>query len=409
MKPSIIRYFIGTGATVFVLTLCVGWPVYSVVAQDNDAPPDGHLTVGKCINANDASVAPIEEALIKEDIIEENLLQTKVTNSMCKDMLEETSDGTLVRRLVVAQNYMQETKFIEGAMRRAGGEVAVKGTTRRFLADKPSVLNTNLVAAVQSTAEAQYPNEPPPPPQGQSPDSGGDQGDRIEVTPETQLAAAAANAGEDSDAPIAERLDQKETAAIEAGASAPEAAAGARCSLEVDVLDDEIRRIPGMYTIKPHIPKEIHHRETGQVGLLVSPLTLEKFQKIRETHGAIAGFSESNIGCVVLTDWMSAKLIDWGELDIDPRQPDDMRELSPNRDTRWSWDIRTSQTGEHSVLLDLRYAVSREDREFRLVPGSPVYEGVINVAPPQSDSGPEPTERPWWRRIFEFIFGLFGA
>ncbi len=413
MEPS-IKYFIGTGAAVVVVVLCLCWPVYYSVAQDNDAAPDSSLTIGKCIDASDGEAAatatdrhflaneplapnrtlvavvqstsetqyngndynngngtrngdggedpgtggevpgvgPVEETLIKEDIIEEDLLQTKVTNGMCEDMLEQTSDSTPVRSLVVAQNYMQEIKFIEEAMGRAGGDLE----------------------------------------------------DRIGVTPIRKQAAAAANVGEDSDASIAERLNQKEAAAREAGASAPEAAAGARCGLEVDVLDEEVRRTleSGMYEIKPQIPEEMRHRETKQAGLLVSPLTKEGFQKIRQTHRVIAKTSESNIGCVDLTDQMSAKLIELAEeLHIEPRHTDDIRELSPNRDTRWSWDITTSQTGEHKLLLELGYTTLREgSSEVRWIKES-VYEGAIKV------TRPAPPEQPWWRRIFERIFEFF--
>lgn len=395
MEPS-VKYFIGTGAAVVVVVLCLCWPVYYSVAQDNDAAPDSSLTVGKCIDANDTSGGPAAEVLIKEDIIEEDLLQTKVTNGMCEDMLEQTSDSTPVRSLIVAQNYMQEIKFIEEAMRRAGGEADAngtdaKGTDHHFLADEPLASNRTLVAVVQSTPKAQY--------KGNGNDNGLE--DRIGVTPIRKQAAAAANVGEDSDATFRERYNQKKAAATEAGASAPEAAAGAHCGLEVDVSDEELGRpTSGMYKIQPQIPEEMRHRETKQAGLLVTPLTKEGFQNIRQTHRVIAKIGESNIGCVDLADQMSAKLIA-EELHIEQRHTDDIRKLSPNQDTRWSWDITTSQTGEHNLSLELGYTTLREgSSEVRWIT-KPRYEGAIKV------TRPAPPEQPWWRRSFERILEFF--
>jgi hypothetical protein len=230
-----------------------------------------------------------------------------------------------------------------------------------------------------------------------------------------QQAAAAASAGEGGDASIAERLHQKEEAAINAGASVPEAKASARCSTEVEVSDEELKKFKGMYEIKPQMPEEIRLRKTQQVGLLVSPATKKRFEEIRRNHGSINEQSTSGIGCVELVDRMKAQLVplDLEGLRIYPRHPNDIRELSSHLDTRWGWDIYARQPGNLELLLDLRYPISREGQEFRLVPESPVYDGVIRVTMLQSGSSEEATERPWWQRIFggifEWISRLFGA
>jgi hypothetical protein len=76
MRRYIARHLFGIGtAAVVVVVLCSGWPVDHSVAQANDAPADATLTVGQCIGAN-APIDPLEETLIKEDVIEGNLLQT---------------------------------------------------------------------------------------------------------------------------------------------------------------------------------------------------------------------------------------------------------------------------------------------------------------------------------------------
>jgi hypothetical protein len=202
------------------------------------------------------------------------------------------------------------------------------------------------------------------------------------------------------------------------GASAPEAAAGARCGVEVGVLDEEVEKMEGWYEVKPLMPEEMWYGETEQAGLLVSPVTRQRFQEVNEKHGVIAEASESNIGCVDLADRMKAQLVPVDRLDIDRHQLDDVRELSSTRSTRWGWDITASQTGELDLILDLSYSISREGQEFRRVSESPVYDGAIRVTPRESDSTQNATEQeaaeqPWWRRIFggilERIFGVFGA
>jgi hypothetical protein len=532
MRPYILRNLLGTGAAaVVVVALGGGWLVYDAVAQVDDAPDAGILTVGQCIDA-DASFRPVEETLVKEAIIEKDLLQTNVTNGMCEDMLERTPDGTPARMLVAAQNYVQEIDLIEGAMRRAASPAAAKGADRDSLAAEPSGVAATLVALVQSTAEPsleeaspatappeptaepspeptaepspeptaepspeptaepspeptaepspeqqgerpaeepseepgerpaeeplEQPGEPPaggpseptaepspeptaepspeqpagpelpasasataspepsaePAPEQPTPDSEGDESD---VAVRTEQAAAAASVGEDDDASIAERLREKEVAAMKEGASAPEAAAGARCGVEVGVLDEEVEKMEGWYEVKPLMPEEMWYGETEQAGLLVSPVTRQRFQEINEKHGVIAEASKSNTGCVDLAARMKAQLVPVDRLDIDRHQLDDIRELSSNRNTRWGWEITASQTGEQDLILDLSYSISREGQEFRRVSESPVYDGAIRVTPRQSDSTQNATEQeaaeqPWWRRIFGGILErIFGA
>lgn len=386
MRPYIVRHLLGFGAAaVVVVAIWWGWHLYGGVAQTRDTTDDDVLTVGQCIEA-DASVGPLEEALIKEDMIEEDLLQTEVTNVMCKDMLESVTDGTLVRKLTAAQNYIQEIKLIEGAMREAAGEatdeVAARETDWHPSSDRPLILFRAIAqTSEQVPAQAQYDG------------NGG-------VPPRTQQAAAAANAGEDDDASIPEMLRQKEAALKREGASDPEARAGALCDTEVQVLDDEVKSIEGLYEIIPLIPKAIGHRDTEQAGLLVSPLTKKRFQEIRQKHEAIDEASVSAIGCVELADRMKAKLIalDLEVLDVSGHQPDDIRELSSNRAARWGWDLTARQTGRVDLILDLSYAISREGLEFRLIPQSPVYEDAIRVL--------EPPPPPWWQRIFEGVLNI---
>jgi hypothetical protein len=407
MRSYVVRALFGLGAAVVVVVaLCWGWLVYDSVAQVDDGADDAALTVRQCIGVNATTISPLEEALIKEDIIEEDLLQTKVTNGMCKDMLEPIADGTPLQKLAAAQNYTQEIKLIEGAMREAAGEAAAEGTDRYALSDEPSIRFRAVAQTGEQVvaAQAQY----------EEPGGGGtgDDGTGV-VVPGVRQAAAAASVGEDNDVSIAERLRQKEAAAIDAGASVPEAMAGARCGTEVEVSDEEIKKAAkksedGLYEIIPQMPNEIRLRETERAGLLVSPVTRKKLQEISQKHEAIDGVSKSTLGCVVLTNRMKAELLalDLDALGVDRLHPDDIQELSSHRDTRWSWNLNGRQAGNSKLWLDLSYEISGEDREFRLIAGSPVYEQPIRVRSP----APEPR---WWQRIFggifERIFELFGA
>ena len=425
---------------VVVVALCLGWPVNDGVTQADDAANDAILTVGTCIGAN-AKGGSLEEALVKEDIIEEDLLQTKVTNGMCKEMLEPIPDGTPVRQLLAAQNYIQEINLIEGAMSKAADEAATRGTDAKgpdhhFLADKPLVLPMwTVLGATQRATVARYsprsasppagggsatpipsPSSPepttPPSPEPTTPPSpapagggggsappGGDGMGGVDLS--KRQAAAAASAGEDHDASITERLRKKVAALKKAGTSGPEAAAGASCSLSVNILDEELDKGEGLYHIIPQMPKKIGQGVTKPAGLLVTPATKERFQEIRRKHGAVAEASQSDTGCVRLTDRMEATLISFSSegLDVDRQQLDDILRLSSNRSTRWGWDMTAHQTGELNIVLDLRYTISWKSLEFREIPDSPVYEGAIKATPPESDSTQKDTERAWWQRL----------
>src|SRR5215210_8777092 len=117
MRSCVIRELIGPAAAVAVVAaLCLG---YGAAAEDVT------LTVGQCIGDN-ATNGPVEEALIKEDIIEDNLLETKVTKVVCEDMLKPISGSTRLQKLAAAQSYIQEIKLIEGAMREAAAEEAAR-------------------------------------------------------------------------------------------------------------------------------------------------------------------------------------------------------------------------------------------------------------------------------------------
>jgi hypothetical protein len=344
-----------------------------------NAADDVTLTVGQCIGDNAAN-GPVEEALIKEDIIEENLLQTKVTKVVCKDMRKPLSDSTRLQKLAAAQRYIQEIKLTEGAMREAAAEEAARAPDWHSPGDESSMLFGAIAyTSEQGPAQTQYAEA-----------IGG-------IEPRELQAAAAARVGEDNDASIAKRVRQKEAAATNAGASVPEARAGARCSTAIGVSDDEAKKIvAGQVEILPQMPKKIPLGETERAGLLVSPVPPQRLQEISQKHEAIEKASKSTFGCGYLTDRMQAELVllDPGALGIDPRYPDDIQELSSHQDVKWSWKVGGRQAGNPEVSLYLSYELSQEGPQFRGIPQSPVYNGPIRV-----------TRQPWWQRIWQRIFG----
>jgi hypothetical protein len=150
------------------------------------------------------------------------------------------------------------------------------------------------------------------------------------------------------------------------------------------------------------MPEKMRQGETKEAGLVVSPVTKERFGEITQQQRNIAETSKSYVGCVTLTDRMKATLSPWHreELGIDRHYPNDIRELSSNRATTWNWDLTARQSGKLELHLLLRYSISRKNQEFRLVPQSPIYEGAIKATPPGSDSTKKNTERAWWQRLF---------
>ena len=368
MRLYSIRYLIGTGAAAVVVAFCVGWLVYDGVAPVDAAVDNDILTVGQCIDAN-ATIDPLEETLIEEGIIEENLLQTKVTNGMCKDMLEQITDGTPVRRLVAAQNYMQEIKLIEQAMREAAGEAATRGTDWHPSSDEFLILfRTIAQTSEQVPALAQY--------DGTGGDGTGG------VKPSTRQAAAAANAGEDGDASIPERLRQKEDALNKAGASVPEAKAGARCSLEENLLGDifseELSRRKLAQVRPDPAPKEMRYEGTVTVELLVSGSVREVYEKLERLYEKVAQVSEAK-DCLDLTKIMKAKLTGspGSHVEISTHEDSPFKQRITHN-TTWRWDVTANTAGDYHLFLFLGQDVDKFS-------GARTYSTWVDPAPLRYD------------------------
>jgi hypothetical protein len=371
IRSYVIRELLGPAAAVAVVgALCLGC----------NAADDVTLTVGQCIGGN-ATNGPVEEALIKEDIIEENLLQTKVTKVACEDMLKPISGSTRQQKLAAAQRYIQEIKLIEEAMREAAAEQAARATdwhssSNESLMQLEAIAHTSELVA----AESQYDDA------------------RGGIEPRELQAAAAARVGDNPDVSIANRLRKKEAVANNAGASDPEARASARCSTEIEVSDEEVKKIvAGQVDIRPQMPKKIPFGEAKRAGLLVSSVPQQRSREISQKQEDIKKDSKSTFGCGYLTERMQAELVPLEELEalgIVPRYSHDIQKLSSHQEVIWSWKVSGRQAGTPEVLLNLSYELSQEGPEFRGIPQSPVYNEPIRV-----------TRQSWWQRIWQRIFG----
>jgi len=283
LRECVGKYLIVTGVAAVVTVLCVGWPVYDSVAQVDDAADDGTLTVGQCIDAN-ASVDPVEEALIEEDVIKENLLSTRVTDRMCDDILERAPDDIPVQRLVTAQNYVQEIELIVDALGEAAGEAATKETDRHFLGDESLVLARASTEVSESAAQAQYRDE----------------------------TATAYDIVRESRAPIADRLRQAEASFLEEGHLRSAAAGAARCTVEQDLLNAISKELSqgNLIRVRPPdpTPKEVSYGETVTVKLSVSGNIRESYDKLERQIKEVDEASGEEDRCVDLTESMEAKL-----------------------------------------------------------------------------------------------------
>jgi len=369
MRLYVIRELFGPAAAVAVVAaLCLGC----------GAADDATTTVGRCIGDN-APNGPVEEALIKEDIIEENLLETKVTKVVCEDMLKPISGSTRLQKLTAAQSYIQEIKLIEGAMRKAAKEAA--RAPAGHSSSNESLMQFGAIAYTSEQGTAQV---------HQYAEAIGS------IEPMELQAAAVSRVGENNDASIAIRVRQKEAVATNTGATEPEAKAAARCSIEIEVSDDEAKKIvAGRFDILPQIPQKIRLGKTKPAGLRVSPIPQQRSREKSQKHADIEEASRSNFGCGYLTNRMEADLVavdqdvDQEVLGVAPRHHDDIQELSSHKEVKWSWHVSGRQAGKPKVYLDLKYELSREGQVFRHIPQvSPVYAEPIRVT------------GPWWQRIF---------
>ena len=420
------KYLIGIGVAAALMALCVGWPIYDAVAQTND----GTLTVEECLAEGNASIDPIAEELIKEGIIGENLLSTKVTDGMCEDVLQRAPDDTPVQRLVTAQNYIQENQRIENAIR----EAAAKGTgakrpAHHSLAEKHLVLpRWTVLGATQIAAVAQQYSPPPadgdgsPPPTdgggagpggggGAAPPADGDGspspadgggagpgggggaapgdggaaprggggtapgggGDETEVTPSMRKAATvqqvAAAVVAEGDASIAEMLDRIEAAYLREGESRAAAADAARCGLEqalLNAISKELYREELIQVDPDPTPKELEYGDTVTVKLFMSAAISETYDRLERQYEKVEEASEASRGCVQVTKLMQAEVVT-RRFDISSHQGHDSSIRGRiTRDTTWRWDVTANTEGKNVVTLALGYVLTQAGEDLTL-------------------------------------------
>jgi uncharacterized membrane protein YgcG len=427
------KYLVGTGIAV-VVALWVSYPIYDAVAQTSDATDNGTLTVEECLGNTNASIDPIAEDLIAQGIIAEDLLPTKVTDGMCEEMLEQAADGTLVGRLVAAQNYVQDIKLIEYTIREATGEAAAKrtdakGPDHHFVADKPfalprwtalgateegstdgdgiGALNVEPAAFLQDVVQDQYDDGGGGGGGvgggggggGDVGGGGGGGGDGTGVAATPRAASADQIAGAvvaESDAPIADILDQIETDLIAKGIPRSEAVVAARCGLETALLNATIKKISrrGSIEVRPDpTPKEMVNGETILVTLVVSGAIREFYEKLERQYQEVAEASEAKDGCPLLSSSIKGDIYDH-HFAVNPRQGALRRPIS-SRDMTWRWNLTAITEGENSVDLFLGYELKHAELELRPKPTIASHE-TITVKEDRVAQVSNSIERNWW-------------
>jgi hypothetical protein len=387
IRQYIGRCLIGIGVAVALMALCVGWLVYDVAAQTNDATDNGTLTVGKCLANANTSVGPVEETFVKEGIIRESLISTKVTKGMCQDMLERAPDVTLLERLVTAQNYIQDLKLIQNAI----PETAAKGTDRHLFGDEALVSLRLGEEADEIAAQAQYPDD-------ETPAGGG--GDRTGVEPNMQQAATASSTARaivaEGDASIADMLDQIEAALIEEGIPRSEAVSKARCSLEEELLNaisKEISRGDSIRVRPEPTPKELEQGDTIPVKLVMSGAIREVYGKLEGQYEQVAEASEAKDGCVQLDGTVKAALYD-DRFAVSSRQGSLIRPIT--HDATWRWDLTANREGKNSVGVLLGPVLQHAEQDLQPKWIQPaVLDAQITVKTKPLAKASNPVEQNW--------------
>jgi hypothetical protein len=400
------KYLIGIGVAAALMALCVGWPIYDAVAQANH----GTLTVEECLAEGNASMDPIAEDLIKEGIIGENLLSTKVTDGMCEDVLQRAPDDTPVQRLVTAQNYIQENQLIVNAIREAAAKgTDAKGATHHSPAEKLLVLSRwTVLGATQIAAAQQYSPPPadgdgsPPPADGGGAAPGGG-GDETEVTPSVRKAATvqqvAAAVVAEGDASIAEMLDRIEAAYLREGESRSAAAAAAHCGLEqalLNAISKELYREELIQVDPDPTPKELEYGDTVTVKLFISAAISETYDRLERQYEKVEEASEASRGCVQVTELMQAEVVT-RRFDISSHQDHDSSIRGRiTRDTTWRWDVTANTEGKNVMTLALGHVLTRAGEELtpQWLEPAPLDAAITIQAEPLAKAS-NPVERNW--------------
>lgn len=317
------KYLVDLGVAAALMALCVGWPVSDAAAQTNDRPEDSTLTVRECLSEANTSVGPTGQALMKEGVIEENLLSTMITNSMCEDTLKRAPNGKPVQMLVAAQNYIQEIELIEDSIRGAAREGPAKASDRQLIGEESLVSARVRLQANEGPTQRQYSDD-------ETPSGGGGKATSVKPIRREAANVSAAATVAVSNASIRDRLDQIEAAALKEGASRSEAARSARCGLEESLLNaisKELSRGEYIKVNPDQPPKEMESGDTVTIELLVSGEVRGLYDKLEGQYEKVAEASEAEEGCVNFIEKMKAHLFD-RRFVIDPHQGQETRPLS---------------------------------------------------------------------------------
>lgn len=401
------------------------------------------VTVERCVR--DSDLAPenadeITDLLVEQETIQRDLPETKLTQGMCQDIRDRAPGGSLVHKLVAAQNYVQEINFVEQAIRQVAGEASIEtpppqhssaevmapivgsaspstileeeklyrdgghrtsafessstepGTPREGSVGQLEIISkvaiestTGALSSAQSDQSREDTDEeiesiqsdqygPPPGPGGGRPsqDPPG--------SPASVRMSNAANQAVGQEASPEDVFNETKEAGERDGIPPEKADAAARCATTIAFVDNTLAELHrGAFEIIPEdIGKEMKVEDNRTVRLFLSLATRERFESLRRDLEKIDEVSETQRGCVGLSDRMKAAL-GGTKFEVEP-QAEETQLIAAEQSTTWQWTVTATEKGRSPLYLNLHQEIMPAGGEPSYRPVTPpLYQAEVTI------------------------------
>lgn len=408
----------GEGSLAYLSTIAYQPPgLNSRTAGEQDT-----VTVGQCVRDADLdpeSAGEITDLLIRQETIRRDLPETTLTQSMCQEVRDRATDGSLVHKLVAAQNYVQELHLLEQAMRQVESEARLETPPPQHSSAEvmmPTVSLANLstiseeeklyrgggerragrlgtipevtIDTLLSAQNDQYSGHrddviqsdqygPPPDPNDESPEG---QSQDLPASPASVRMSNTANQAVGREVSPEEAFDETKEAGERAGLTPEEADSAARCATTIAFVDDTLAELHrGAFEIIPQdLGEEMKVEDTRTVRLLLSLVTRERFKSLRKDLEKIDEVSETQQGCVGLSDRMRAAL-DGTKFKIESHT-EEVQLLAAEQSTTWQWTVTATEKGRSPLYLNLHQEIVPAGGEPSYRPVTPpLYQAEVTI------------------------------
>lgn len=383
----------------------------------------------------------VTNLLVQQETIHVDLPETKLTQRMCQEIRNRTPDSPLVHKLIVAQNYVQELHLLEQTIRQVTGEASIQtpppqhsstgvsmptvgsaspstlseeeklyrggghrtsaferssaelGTLRR---ERAGQLETNPQVAIESTVVAllsaqsdQYSGDDaiqsdqygPPPGSGDgTEDSSEGQPQNVPGSPASVRMSNTANQAVGQEVSPEEAFDETKEAGERVGLPPEKADAAARCATTIAFVDNTLAELHrGAFEIIPQdLGEEMKVEDKRTVRLLLSPTTKERFESLRRDLEKIDQVSETQRGCVGLSDRMKAAL-GGTKFEIES-QAEETQLIAAEQSTTWQWAVTATEKGTSPLYLNLHQEIVPAGGEPSYRPVTPpLYQAEVTI------------------------------